>query len=534
MIKNIRNSLDPKDFPRQTAKGIIQYTLLLNYQRPEIGPDDKNYISQIVDATDLCCFPLMNQSSYMVEYDFFGSNIKYSPYSFLFLNRYPNALEIPDLPRDISFSKLLVQNSIMSAYHALLTEYLNNCTTTSYQIVNRLKGAGAHKAMSTIKNGSSCVLIKEDKTECLSLPKHGVTSKQNSSEAATFGKQYANRLDVFPSLFSFVASRSETTSSNTSFAYKLQYAAFTKRIVDVKQSHLSCILNCKKDKNPAENIAESLSQLIKHFTPAFVASPLKATSILKSEGNDIVDEVYEYYLSEKVFSFNLFHNTLKIIQESENQHNNRYNFKHSESLKIIAKCKQLPCPFIAPYLLQFAFDHISDDTNSYHDYWSRHSLNSRDVFASRIKKPSGFHYGQWLHQFELYIDYLSSYVIPVYDWCFLSMLLEGIEKNHPNDSHLQHLELAITLLGNYIETNAKNIIFPLEIESREFFPTDFPTEWVDQLRRLFYNEHSVNLNIKPLTIEMFSSRRNVNGVSVANDNLSSIRDLYIESIINPY
>ena len=89
------------------------------------------------------------------------------------------------------------------------------------------------------------------------------------------------------------------------------------------------------------------------------------------------------------------------------------------------------------HLLQFAFDHINSDTTSYHDYWDRHSLNSRDVFASKAKKPGGFHYGRWLRQFELYVDYISTYIIPVYDWCFLSMLLEGIEKEHSEYSHLQ-------------------------------------------------------------------------------------------------
>lgn len=538
MIENTRVSLDPNDLPRQTAKGIIQYTLLLDYQNPKSTPYDKNYISQIVESTDLCCFPLMNQSSYMVEYDFFGSNINYSPDNLLYLNRYPPALEIPNLPRDISFSKLLVQNSLMSAYHVLLTEYLNNCATTSYQIVNQLKGAGAHKAMNSVKNGRSCVLIKDDKTECLNLPKHGSNNNLSSSKAATFGKKYATRLAAFPTLFAFTGTKREQTSSDSSFTYNLQYAAFTKRIVDAKHDHLSCIFNCDKKNISAEKIAESLSQLIKHFTPAFYNETSKTTNIFENQNNDVVDGVYEYYLSEKAFSLNLFYNTLKIIQDAEEQHNNRYNFKHTESLKIIAKCKQLSCPFISPYLLQFAFDHINSDTISYHDYWNRHSLNSRDIFVSRVKKPSGFHYGQWLRQFELYVDYLSTYIIPVYDWCFLSMLLEGIEKEHPEYSHLQCLEFAITLLGNYIQTNAKNILFPLKIatqeKTRNFFPTGFPTEWVDQLRRLFFDEHSVNLNITPLTRDMFTSKKNATGVAVANDNLSSIRDLYIESIINPY
>lgn len=188
--------------------------------------------------------------------------------------------------------------------------------------------------------------------------------------------------------------------------------------------------------------------------------------------------------------------------------------------------------------MQFAFDHINNDTTSYHDYWDRHSFNSRDIFASRAKKPSGFHYGQWLRQFELFVDYLSSYIIPVYDWCFLSMLLEGIEIEYPKYNYLQRLELAITMLGNHIQTNAKNILFPLKITAPKnptsFFPTGSSTEWVDELRKLFYNEHSVNLNIAPLTRDTFTSKKNANGVVHINDNLQAIRDLYIESIINPY
>lgn len=538
MIKNTRVSLEPNDLPRQTAKGIIQYTLLLDYQCPKSTPNDEDYISQIVEATDLCCFPLMNQTSYMVEYDFFGSNIKYAPDNLLYLNRYPVSSEPPNLPQDISFSKLLVQNSLMNAYHVLLTEYLDNCTTTSYQIVNQLKGAGAHKAMSSIKNGHSCVVIKDNKTECLNLPKHGSSSNLSSSQAATFGKKYATRLAAFPTLFAFTGIKPEANSGDASFTYNLQYAALTKRIVDAKHDHLNCIFNCNKKNISAEKIADSLSQLIEHFTPAFYYGPSKTTNIFTEQNNDTIDGVYECYLAEKVFSINLFHNTLKIIQKAEEQHDNRYNFKHTESLKIIAKCKQLSCPFISPYLLQFAFDHINNDTTSYHDYWDRHSFNSRDIFASRAKKPSGFHYGQWLRQFELFVDYLSSYIIPVYDWCFLSMLLEGIEIEYPKYNYLQRLELAITMLGNHIQTNAKNILFPLKITAPKnptsFFPTGSSTEWVDELRKLFYNEHSVNLNIAPLTRDTFTSKKNANGVVHINDNLQAIRDLYIESIINPY
>lgn len=537
MIENIRVSLKPNDLPRQTAKGIIQYTLLLDYQSPKSKPNDPDYISQIVKATDLCCFPLMNQSC-LIEYNFFGSNIKYDPNNLLYLNRYPPALEIPNLPQDISFSKLLAQNSLMNAYHVLLTEYLNNCTTTSYQIVNQLKGAGAHKAMSSIKKGRSCVVIKDDKTECLNLPKHGSTNNLSSSKAATFGKKYATRLATFPTLFTFTGTKSESDLGDASFTYNLQYAALTKRIVDAKHDHLNCIFNCTKKNIPAEKIAESLLQLIEHFTPAFYYGTSKTTNIFEKQNNDTVDGVYEYYLTEKAFSLNLFYNTLKNIQDAETQHNNRYNFKHTESLKVIAKCKQLSSPFISPYLLQFAFDHINNDTASYHDYWSMHSLNSRDSIAYITKKPRGFHYGQWLHQFELFVDYLSTYIFPIYDWCFLSMLLEGIEKEHPEYSHLQCLELAINLLGDYIQVNAKKILFPLKITSQEkaykFFPTGASTEWVDELRRLFFDEHTVNLNIAPLTRDMFTSRKNANGALVANGNLSPIRDLYIESIINPY
>lgn len=538
MIENTRVSLKPTDLPRQTAKGIIQYTLFLDYKNPKSTPNDTEYISKIVEATDFCCFPLIDQTSDMVGYDFFGLNTKYSTDNLLYLNRYPPTSEIPDLPQDISVSKLLVQNSLMSAYHVLLTEYLDNCTTTSYQIVNQLKGAGAHKAMSTIKNGHSCVVIKENKTECLNLPKHGESNNLNSSKAATFGKKYYVRRKAFPALFAFTDDNPELDSGDASFTYNLQYAALTKRIVDAKHDHFNCIFNFNKKNVSAEKIAETLSQLIKHFTPAFSNGTLEINNMFTEQNNDIVDGVYEYYLSEKAFSLNLFYNALKIIQDTEKQHNNRYDFKHTENLRVIAKCKQLSCPFVAPYLLQFAFDHIDKDTTSYLDYWNRHSLNSRDIFASRAKKPSGFHYDQWLHQFELFVDYLSSYIIPVYDWCFLSMLLEGIEKAHPEYSHLQCLELAITMLGNYIQVNAKSILFPLKTSSQkkvdDFFPTGVSTEWVDELRRLFYNEHNVNLNITPLTCDMFTSKKIANGEVVTKSNLSPIRDLYIESIVNPY
>lgn len=538
MIENSEISLRPENLPRQDAKGILRYTLLLNYAVTQYMPNAGNYISQVMEATDRCCSPLITSDQAMVEYDFFGSNSTYSQNNLLYLNQYPVPKEFSNLPQNTSFSKLLVQNSLMAAYHALLTEYLAECATTSYQIVNTLKGTGVHKIMNTPKNGKPCLIIENDKTKLLNLPNYNENKQLSSSKAATFEKKYTKRLENFPTLFDFTGIKHTESSYN----YYLQYVALTKRIVDAKDKNLKYFFyydkenDKRKDQKPefSQQMIETLLQLIEDFIPAFSAKNSKTISTFLNQSTDIVDEVYEHYLAEKSFSLNLFHHTLNLIQDTEEKQQNRYNLKNKDTLEIIAKCKKLPCPFIRPYLLQFAFDHIDDETTSYLDYWNRHDLNTRDTVASRTKKPGGFHYGQWLHQFELFVDYLSAYIIPVYDWCFLSMLLDGIEKENTSASHLEILELAIKEIGNYIQKNAQEILFPLKANpyKKNFYPIGDSIEWVAMLKNEFYNEHSVNLNIPPLTRELFTYRKNANGLFTSS--LQSLHDFYIESIINPY
>ena len=64
---------------------------------------------------------------------------------------------------------------------------------------------------------------------------------------------------------------------------------------------------------------------------------------------------------------------------------------------------------------------------------------------------------------------MSQYVIPIYDWCFLTMLLECIEKSSPQKSPRFHLEQAMKLLIQYMAANYKDILRPIKFPKGERF-----------------------------------------------------------------
>ena len=58
-------------------------------------------------------------------------------------------------------------------------------------------------------------------------------------------------------------------------------------------------------------------------------------------------------------------------------------------------------------------------------------------------------------------DYLSDFVIPIYEWYFTESLLNGIRNAYQDKSENEHLEIALSMLENYIADNQQKIIHPL-------------------------------------------------------------------------
>ena len=62
MINNTIIELDTDSKARNDAENIIKYTYLLDYKIPEISAEDPNYLFEICQATQNCCFSLFSKN----------------------------------------------------------------------------------------------------------------------------------------------------------------------------------------------------------------------------------------------------------------------------------------------------------------------------------------------------------------------------------------------------------------------------------------------------------------------------------------
>ena len=70
----------------------------------------------------------------------------------------------------------------------------------------------------------------------------------------------------------------------------------------------------------------------------------------------------------------------------------------------------------------------------------------------------GFQFEKWIEQYELFINYMSEFVIPIYEWCFLDMLLSTIERDFPSETHFNHLLKAVTILSDHVNSHYEEIV----------------------------------------------------------------------------
>lgn len=499
MISNQTIHLDNNSPKRLEAENIIKYTLLLSYDITDLNADSTDIIGQIMDNTHKCCsFLFANDPKYIV-YNFFGTLIPRNPNTLAYLNAFSE--------NGVNIHNMILQNSVMSAYHAILTEYLSSYAITSYTL-NNLKEYGAYAAY---KKGIFSVTETGVSLSRSKLRNSTKDYSKNSSKASDFNKLFKNKYKAIPSYMNFLLPGNEAQGH-----YLLQYATLCKAICGISPSMLRNLYGNKSKKLSPEYISDAISSLINAFTPPIQKfSPVDERNFVQFGGN-IVDGVYQYYLAEKIFNMNLFYSLAQIIKEKEK--NSNYRFSNSDILEGLSTCKKLPNPFSRTYLLHYAFDHIDDKCISYQDYWHDHDIEKRDVAMSIVRKmPPGFQFDKWFRQFQQFIIYMSDHVIPIYDWCFLTMLLNVIERTNPDKSHIFHLEKCLDILGAYITKNYRGIMKPIILKdgksmdgvdmiSQKKFYLD--QDKIELLCQSFFKETDIELNLKSLDLESFKGTNN--------------------------
>lgn len=298
---------------------------------------------------------------------------------------------------------MILDHSVLSCYHALLTDLLYGKTVTTYEIANGLKDKG----MYTLYTNKQLTILPEK-----ILINTG--NSHISSIASDFGKSIQTHFKALPHLVSLF------TDENSSHRYIVQFSWLLKQICDIDSRKWRIFSLPITDKNK-EAVLKNFEALSSEISPKgkaarhFVCPP---------------DKLYAYYIKERIFNFNLVYSLLRNIKRIEKE--TSYQLCQKEILSVLSSCQKLPNVFSRQYFLQYAFDKLLTQPISYLDFWHDHRLDMNGrILESPPQFTKFFQFTMWIEQFSHFCNYMAEYVIPIYEWCFTNMLMEVIEHNFP-------------------------------------------------------------------------------------------------------
>lgn len=532
MINNTYIPLDQSSSLRNDALNSIKHTLLLKYEVPNV--DNKNQlISEVMRSCQKCCQGLFLDttvsSNEKIYFSFFGTlppiketTLKNTSYKLSFLDEFPPNKQMYPEMSDIGFPTMILDHCVLSCYHAVLTEILGNKTVTAYEVVNYIKSQGIYS------------LYKKDKLNLQSGPilkKKDLYFKPNSAKSSTasdFGKKAQTHIKAL----AFTQPIFKAEDFNDTNGFFLQFADIFSHICDIDVRRWK-FLSSKINENNRFDILERFKLLSEELFPA----KDKKTYIT-------VDNLYYYYIMERISNVKLISCLLKNIDIIEK--NTRYILCQEETINTICRCQKFPNIFSRQYFIQYAFDQLTNKPISYLDYWHDHRLDmSTSVLESPLRPVHHFQFIRWLEQFSLFCDYMSEYVIPIYEWCFTNMLMDTIEKNFVPDTgkettdnkfmHRTNLLTAYEVLSEYMQQNSKQILCPVpsdkQPETLSFVTKaesdlnflDIPADTLQQLLRLCFSHEELDLSLCKLNPDFFlNNRRKPNA-----RNSEHIRNFYI-------
>lgn len=520
MIKNTFFSLASNAQERIDALNAIRYTLLLPYNVPKLDRNS-NFMDNLMHNCHECCrglFSNKNQTSY---YFFFGRSREALPFPLYYLNYEPVPVDLNVPTKDIGFHTMIMQHCIISTYHAILTELLNKKIVTSYSIANDIRNQGFY---TLYKKGT--ISIQERDTQVnISSKASSEKSSEKSSNASHFTGLTQTHIEVLPKVMDFLT----VNSPEDPFNYQLQFASLVNAINGIKVPKFKT-LSPRTKKSP-HNILDGVEKLISSMNP-FDKNNLSS-----------VDNLYQYYLIERLFNFNLFYGLLKNIKRIEER--TTYRLCDPEILSVLLRCKNLPNVFSRQYFLKYAFDHIYDKPDSYSNFWHTQDLfRANTLMSSTRKHHTYFQFTQWLEQYELFMNYMTKFVIPIYEWCFINMLLTAIEDKYPDKEHFFHLEKAIYFLADYMNNHYENILQPISFsddmdimdiitkhENFQELEDTFKKIRTQIMATFFDSEDTLELNLTPLNPGYFKDNPNA---PISDNNESRIRKFYIDLIRYTY
>lgn len=534
MINNTYIPLDQSSSLRNEALNSIKHTLLLKYEVPNV--DNKNQIIfEVMKSCQKCCQGLFRDttasSNEKIYFGFFGTlfpiketSLKNASCKLSFLDEFPPNQEMYPQMSNIGFPTMILDHCVLSCYHAVLTELLGNRTVTAYEMVNDIKPQGIYSLYKKDKlNFQSEPILKKKNTNLYSE-----SNSKKSSSASDFGKKAKTHIKALTSTLPIF----KAEGFNDTNGFLLQFADIFSHICDIDVRRWK-FLSSKINENNRFDILERFKLLSEDLFP----TKDKKTYIT-------VDNLYYYYIMERISNVKLISCLLKNIKFIEK--NTRYVLCQEEIINTLCLCQKFPNVFNRQYFIQYAFDQLINKPISYLDFWHDHRLDmSTSVLESPLKPVHHFQFVRWLEQFSLFCDYMSEYVIPIYEWCFTNMLMDTIEKNFVPDTgkettinkfmHRTNLLTAYEVLSEYMQQNSEQILYPVPFSKQPgtlSFVTkaesdlnflDIPADTLQQLFRLCFSHEELDLNLCKLNPDFFLNNRKKPNAR----NFEHIRNFYI-------
>ena len=536
MMNNNPYNLEEKSTYRQDIKGIIKYTLFLDYILPE-----SYEIDDIKKNVKRCCRPLLNARKVSEEeekedsfrLDFFGDvyddNNENNPNNILSLNFYPYSRDGEKKNRSKGFVEMLINDALFSCYHALAMDYFSDLAITDYTICNKIKDSGICKLRD---NGE--IKKKGDGTLYIPNEKRGIGKRNKSSDASSFNLHLKTREKILRGFFGKLSDRDGGK-------YSLPMSNILYGISYIEIPDLNRLYNLDRIYKTDE-IIESICTIIGKTRKGFKGDHDDP----QIDSSYKMDVMYRYYLMERIFGVNLLQSLYFQGKELRSEAVS-YNLFDLSSLDAIMSSYKLPCVFSRPYLMEYAFDTILK-ANSYRDFWEIRSLGNRNrndksmlTFTRSIY--AGFHFPKWIEQVQLYINLISDYIYPLITWCMISMLLDTIEAQHPQENHQEHLLIGMQEIEKHVDSHYKEILKPIAVPIKQSDAVDvyrkvkaenyYKSESKDALTekewknifKSFYSNTNVPLNVAPLDTTLFIKARNNNI-----DNFKDIQDFYLDIV----
>lgn len=521
MVKNDFRDLSKKSIVRIDALNSIKYTLLLNYELPEWTNDD-SLIPNVIKQCNICCYGLFDEdSSSYACFNFFGTLYDIQNNSFFKrLYSYPNPTkyeaETPGIP------DLILQHCLFSSYHALLTEFLNTKNITSYTLANKIQKKGMYALFGPKYN--KCKYPHSLDSASKRVPNATLLSQKTTSHKSALSE-----------VFSLLATKGITSKS---YNYFLHFSNISFALFNIKPSTFSL----ENNSYPLTRLMNTIPQL----EPPISSLEIPDTAF-SDYGRSPIDGLYFYYLMERFSNIRLTYSLLRQIENTER--NYHFQLSNKQFLDILSLCYKLPNVFSRQYFIKFAFDAFKIQPQSYTDFWTQQSLERNSVMGFSMRGvPSGFQFPRWLEQYTLFINYMAEFVIPIYEWCFMNMLLDSVEAKYPNEDHNNHIKYLLQKLASYVNNNYHLIHQPIKFTKdqdlvdilspinnwqvlKNLSPDTIQYLW----NKLFFlgadqtgsiNRSDINLNLSNINPAYFK----IPTQEIPNNNASRIRKFYLDLI----